>query len=164
MTMMFNIKVVINPFKMNLKNLCKSEIMAKKKLIARADPTVPYSGSMVWPDSVLILDPRWGCVIDGPPGADAANQPQNIDGWFQNELRRPEVRDNNNYARIDLMCRILRYRFNCLFFGPVAKYPNTYTAYDAYNATWASILYTEGQSEKVITLVSKCPNLPNSRV
>lgn len=138
---------------LNLLNLCSSHKMVKSK-------SVPFSskpaGNMVWPKEVWFLEPECGHVIDGPPGCDVKNQPRTIHGWIQAELRQPECMVNP-IGRLDLMIRIVHYRFDRIFLGTVAKFPKTYDAYDAYNAAWASIGYLENQSQKVITLLRKCP-------
>ena len=110
--------------------------------------------SMVWPESVLILDPDWGATITNKPGATSDNQPQSFLGWATAEFRLPNKAASNSAHAIDLMLKIWHYRLDCIY-AFQAKYRNTYTDFDIYNATWVACGYLEGQSEKAITLATK---------
>lgn len=107
--------------------------------------------SMVWPETVLILNPNWGATITNKPGATSDNQPQSFLGWATAEFRLPNDAAYNSLHSIDLMLQIWHYRLTCIY-ALQAKYRNTYDDFDVYNATWAACGYVDGQSEKAITL------------
>lgn len=109
---------------------------------------------MIWPESVLILNPDWGATITNKPGATATNQPQSFLGWASAEFRLPNEAAYNTLHSIDLMLKIWHYRLASLY-AYQAKYRNTYDLFDVYNATWVACGYPEGQSKKVITLCEK---------
>lgn len=109
--------------------------------------------SMNWPKSVLVLNPDWGATITNKPGATSDNQPQTFLGWATDEFRYPNLAAKNSLASIELMLKIWKYRLDCLY-SIQAKYPNTYSLFDVYNAAWVSCGYVTEQSDKAIKLAN----------
>jgi hypothetical protein len=106
---------------------------------------------MVWPESVLILDPECGHELEWLPGADAHNNPRSAYQWCENEFRLPQYQGGSSRHSVDVMIGIWRYRYGCLV-SYQSKYANTYSHYDLYNAAWVACGYTSDQSSKAIEL------------
>lgn len=115
---------------------------------------------MIWPESVLILHPDCGHTLRplDTPGADASNRPRTAYQWAEEEFRLPGYKGGSPRHSVDVMLQIWRYRFRCLL-AVQAKYPNTYSNYDLYNAAWVSCGYITDQSSKAIKLAdTRFPN------
>lgn len=104
---------------------------------------------MLWPESVLVLDPELGHELTDKPGANAQNKPHNAWGWAQAEFEGSE----SSRSQVDTMLKIWRYRFDCLLTYRM-KFRNTFSNYDHYNAAWVACGYIEDQPEKAIELCS----------
>ena len=107
---------------------------------------------MIWPKEVYVLEKgRDTLIYPSPPGADGDNKPRSAESWGESELRTKEVLSNNNYASIDLMIGVWRYRFYELLYLQ-AKYRDTYSIHDVYNAAWAACGYQHNQCRKALKL------------
>jgi hypothetical protein len=115
--------------------------------------------SLQWPEDVLVLDPECGHKLTDQPGADLKNTPHNAWGWAQLEIRKTKAPQSQQ----DLMLRIWFYRYDCLR-NYLARYKNTYTIYDVYNAAWVSCGYVDYQDESAIELCSKRFTVPDGTV
>lgn len=115
--------------------------------------------AMNWPETVLVLDPECGHKLTTKPGANEQNTPHSAWTWAENEFRGLKA----PRAQLDLMLRIWHYRYSCLKTFK-AKYPNTYSDYDVYNATWVSCGYIDEQDEKAIELCDKRFGTPTGEV
>jgi hypothetical protein len=120
-----------------------------------------------WPDEVFVLDGSY--KINGPPGCDEDNYPQSLLGWLEYELRESclhkvgHIDNHHVFAMYDFwiehwhkMLRVVKVhnQSNDTRKSKVKVYLNRFSRYDHYNASWASLGYTDGQSNNAMTLLS----------